>query len=195
MNINEIKKIAVIFLLCAAGSVLIQLAAPMILAALVSAASFAIPFLIYHMVVKKGWRIRVVREETGGEKQKGAKKTQNSTEEHEKEKDGPAREEQEEDRTEPAKEGRGEAVLSWYHERGKKQLDRITASLHGRGVCECWIRRDGVCSFRTDKGYRRAGIFPGYPGADSNLVAKLLRDKGMNAQDQGKYLYLTWAEK
>ena len=38
MDFNKIKKIAVIFLGCTAGSVLIQLAAPMILAAIISAA-------------------------------------------------------------------------------------------------------------------------------------------------------------
>ena len=53
MDINKIKKIAVIFLGCTAGSVLIQLAAPMILVAIISAASFAIPFLLYHLVVEK----------------------------------------------------------------------------------------------------------------------------------------------
>ena len=46
MDIQKIKKIAVIFLGCTAGSVLIQLAAPMILAALISAVSFAVPFLL-----------------------------------------------------------------------------------------------------------------------------------------------------
>ena len=54
MKIDEIKKIVLIFLGCTAGSVLIQLAAPMILAALVSAASFAVPFLLYHLIVDKG---------------------------------------------------------------------------------------------------------------------------------------------
>lgn len=194
MNIDQIKKIAVIFLGCAAGSVLIQLAAPMILAALVSAASFAIPFLIYHMVVKKGWRIRVVREETGGDEQETAQGTQNCEAEYEKETNETVKTEPGEYKEQPVKKDRMEAVLSWYSERGKKQLERMILSLYGKGVCECWIRKDGVCSFKTNKGYRRAGIFPSYPGDDSDLVAKLLRDEGLDVQEQGRYLYLVWTE-
>lgn len=192
MKINEIKKIAVIFLACTAGSVLIQLAAPMILAALVSAASFAIPFLIYHMVVEKGWRIRLetVNGKVGREESDAEAVEQEAEGEEEPELVFLKTEEMD-SRVSSSQE---EAAAFWYTSKGKMQLDRMIASLHSRGIYECWIRKDGICNFRSERGYRRAGIFQDYPGASSGTIAKLMRSEGLNAVDKGKYLYVAWAE-
>lgn len=190
-TMDKIKKIAMIFLGCTAGSVLIQLAAPMILAALISAAALAVPFLLYHLMVEKGWRIRLVTEKTGEKEQENDAGEPEDMPEYSEENDRPVQAETKESQTRSVQE---EAVSFWYSERGKKQLDRIVASLYSRGIYECWIRKDGICNFRTDQGYRRAGIFPGYPGANSGLVAKLLRGEGLNATDQGKYLHIVWTE-
>lgn len=192
MKINEIKKIAVIFLGCTAGSVLIQLAAPMILAALISAVSLAVPFLLYHLIVQKGWRIRLVTVH------KDKQEEETADDEYENE----AEAENEPEDGSPAPEERGgsipprqeEAAVFWYNNKGKIQLNRIIASLHSRGIYECWIRKDGICNYRSDKGYRRAGIFRDYPGTSSGTIAKLMRSEGLNAVDQGKYLYIAWAE-
>lgn len=191
MDINKIKKIAVIFLGCTAGSVLVQLAAPMILAALISGASIAIPFIIYHFVVEKGWRIRLVS--VNQEKQSEA------ADEAEYE-DYDGRGDVTEDKNPPTEERNNsipsgqEAAAFWYSNKGKAQLDRIISSLYSRGIYECWIRKDGICNFRSARGYRRVGIFHDYPGACSGTIAKLMRNDGLNAVDQGKYLYIAWAE-
>lgn len=192
MKNNEIKKIAVIFLGCTAGSVLIQLAAPMILAALISAVSLAVPFLLYHLIVKKGWRIRFVtvhkdkqEEETADDEYENEAEAENEPEE---------KTSAPEERSGNLSSGRDEAAVFWYNNKGKIQMDRIIASLHSRGIYECWIRKDGICNYRSDKGYRRAGIFRDYPGTSSGTLAKLMRSEGLNAVDQGKYLYIAWAE-
>ena len=192
MDINKIKKIAVIFLGCTAGSVLIQLAAPMILAAVISATSFAIPFLLYHLVVEKGWRIRLVTAKQDNEKE-------DMTADEYKSEIGNGDEAKDEspapdERADNIPAEREEAVAFWYSSKGKNQLNRIIASLHSRGIYECWIRKDGICNFRSDRGYRRAGIFHDYPGTSAAMIAKLLRNEGLNAVDQGKYLYIAWAE-
>lgn len=121
MDINKIKKIAVIFLGCTAGSVLIQLAAPMILVAIISAASFAIPFLLYHLVVEKGWRIRLVtakqdkqREDTAANEYEGETGSGDEAEDA-----SPAPEE----RTDNISAEREEAVAIWYSSKGKNQLE------------------------------------------------------------------------
>ena len=64
-----------------------------------------------------------------------------------------------EERTDNISAEREEAVAIWYSSKGKNQLNRIIASLHSRGIYECWIRKDGICNFRSDRGYRRAGIY------------------------------------
>ena len=192
MDINKIKKIAVIFLGCTAGSVLLQLAAPMILAALISAVSFAIPFLLYHVIVEKGWRIRLVTVHQNKQSEAAAGDGHGDKNGYEAaEEDGPVSAEARDDSV-PS--GQEEAAAFWYNNKGKIQLNRIISSLYSRGIYECWIRKDGICNFRSDRGYRRAGIFHDYPGACSGMLAKLMRNDGLNAVDQGKYLYIAWAE-
>ena len=51
MDIKQIKTLAAIFLGCALGSIILQFAAPILLAILVSGASLTVPFLIYHLFV------------------------------------------------------------------------------------------------------------------------------------------------
>ena len=128
MDINKIKKIAVIFLGCTAGSGLIQLAAPMILAAGISATSFAIPFLLYHLVVEKGWRIRLVTAKQDNEKEDmTADEYKSEIGNGDEAKDeSPAPEE----RADNIPAEREEAVAFWYSSKGKNQLNRIIASLH-----------------------------------------------------------------
>ena len=70
MNIKQIETLAAIFLGCALGSIILQFAAPILLAILVSGASLTVPFLIYHLFVRKGWRIRLEREKDGSVTQK-----------------------------------------------------------------------------------------------------------------------------
>ena len=164
----------------------------MILAAVISATSFAIPFLLYHLVVEKGWRIRLVTAKQDNEKEDMTvdeyKSEIGNGDEAEDESPAP------EERTDNIPAEREEAVAFWYSSKGKNQLNRIIASLHSRGIYECWIRKDGICNFRSDRGYRRAGIFHDYPGTSAAMIAKLLRNEGLNAVDQGKYLYIAWAE-
>lgn len=195
MKIDEIKKIVLIFLGCTAGSVLIQLAAPMILATLVGAASFAVPFLLYHLIVDEGWRIRFIkadpdRQERDESADQYANMTDNEMPNEEDHGNGPL---VQADRSGSVPPGQ-EAAALWYNNKGKLQLNRIIASLYSRGIYECWIRKDGICNFRSDKGYRRAGIFKDYPGNSSVALAKLMRSEGLNAVDQGNYLYIAWAE-
>ena len=164
----------------------------MILAAVISATSFAIPFLLYHLVVEKGWRIRLVTAKQDNEKEDmTADEYKSEIGNGDEAKDeSPAPEE----RADNIPAEREEAVAFWYSSKGKNQLNRIIASLHSRGIYECWIRKDGICNFRSDRGYRRAGIFHDYPGTSAAMIAKLLRNEGLNAVDQGKYLYIAWAE-
>lgn len=93
-----------------------------------------------------------------------------------------------------SKNGEKDKVLKWYEERGQKRLQNIIASQYAKGIYECWIRQDGICNVRTEKGFRRAGSLPGYPGEAKEMVAELLRKDGLNAVAQKKFLYLSWAE-
>lgn len=177
MKMKQIETLAAIFLGCTLGSVILHFAAPILLAILVSGFSLWVPFLIYHLYVTKGWRIRMEREK-GNDPLKGKEKTseQNSAKV------------QDENNLEPEE----EAAIFWYNETGRVRLNEIILRLSSRGITECWIRNDGICNYRTVKGYRRIGIIYGYPGKSPALVARLLREDGLIVMEQKHYLRISW---
>ena len=87
-----------------------------------------------------------------------------------------------------------EAAMLWYNESGRSRLDEIVQKLNSRGVTKCWIRSDGICSYRTAKGFRRIGIFYGYPGRLSAIIAGLMREDGLTVMEQKRYLRLSWGQ-
>lgn len=194
MNIKQIEILAAIFLGCALGSIILQFAAPILLAILVSGASLTVPFLIYHLFVRKGWRIRLEREKDGSvtQKEEEIESTWGKPEETDRQKASEQNHvnEQEENDSESEE----AAAMLWYNETGRSRLDEIVQKLNSRGVTRCWIRSDGICSYRTAKGFRRIGIFYGYPGKLSALVAGLMREDGLTVMEQKRYLRLSWGQ-
>lgn len=84
-------------------------------------------------------------------------------------------------------------VIFWYGDIGKKRLNQIISNLSGRGIYECWLRKDGICNIRTAKGYRRVGCLPEYPGEEAEHICRLLAGDGIpHASVKGKYIYLSW---
>ena len=195
MNIKQIKTLAAIFLGCALGSIILQFAEPILLAILVSGASLTVPFLIYHLFVTKGWRVRLERDKDGSVTQK-EEETENMRAEPE-ETDRPKAPEQNsmnvQEENETAAE-EDEAAALWYNETGRNRLNEMILKLNSRGISECWIRSDGICNYRTVKGYRRIGIFYGYPGSSPAAVARLLREDGLAVTEQKRYLHLSWRQ-
>lgn len=187
MNIKQIEILAAIFLGCALGSIILQFAAPILLAILVSGASLTVPFLIYHLFVRKGWRNRLEREKDGSvtQKEEEIESTWDKPEEANRSKAS----EQKND-----SESEEEAAMLWYNETGRSRLDEIVKKLNSRGVTRCWIRSDGICSYRTAKGFRRIGIFYGYPGKLSAFIAGLMREDGLTVMEQKRYLRLSWGQ-
>lgn len=187
MNIKQIKTLTAIFLGCALGSIILQFAAPILLAILVSGASLTVPFLIYHLFVRKGWRNRLEREKDGSvtQKEEEIESTWDKPEEANRSKAS----EQKND-----SESEEEAAMLWYNETGRSRLDEIVKKLNSRGVTRCWIRSDGICSYRTAKGFRRIGIFYGYPGKLSAFIAGLMREDGLTVMEQKRYLRLSWGQ-
>ena len=194
MNIKQIETLAAIFGGCVLGSILLQFAAPILLAILVSGVSLTVPFLIYHLFVRKGWRIRLEREKNGSDAQK-EEETENAWAEPE-ETGGPKAPEQNRvnKQEENDSESEEETAMLWYNETGRSRLDEIVQKLNSRGVTRCWIRSDGICSYRTAKGFRRIGIFYGYPGKLSALIARLMREDGLTVMEQKRYLRLSWGQ-
>ena len=192
MNIKQIETLAAIFLGCALGSIILQFAAPILLAILVSGASLTVPFLIYHLFVRKGWKIRLEREKDGSITQR-EEETENTWDKPKETDRQKAQEQNHVNRQEENdSESEEEEAMLWYNETGRSRLNEIITKLNSRGISTCWIRSDGICSYRTAKGFRRIGIFYGYPGKSSSFIAGLLREDGLNVTEQKQYLRLSW---
>lgn len=195
MKMKKMETLAAVFLGCVLGSIILQFAAPILLAILVSGASLAVPFLIYHLFVTKGWRIHLERgkdervpkgDEWTEETRADWDALKMSAEKKGTEQNGANKQEAKDMNSEE------ESTLLWYNETGRKRLNEIISKLNSRGITTCWIRSDGICSYRTAKGFRRIGIFYGYPGKSSSFIAGLLREDGMNVTEQKQYLRLSW---
>lgn len=172
MDTKKIQKIIMIFLGCTAGTVILQLAAPLILGIFVNVASIAIPIAAYYLIIVKKWRIRIVKtsEEKGQENA-----------EHEAVGEPQAYEsEMQEEMQNPA--------YTWYTECGRERLEAIASDIFSRGKKEFWIRTDGVCNIRTQKGYRRVGNLPGYPGTEADTITGYLKQDGYDAVNDGRYI-------
>ena len=195
MNIKQIETLAAIFLGCALGSIILQFAAPILLAILVSGASLTVPFLIYHLFVRKGWKIRLEREKDSSviQKEVGTENTWGKPEETDRQKVSEQNHVNERDENDSESEEE-EAAMLWYNESGRSRLDEIVQKLNSRGVTKCWIRSDGICSYRTAKGFLRIGIFYGYPGRLSAIIAGLMREDGLTVMEQKRYLRLSWGQ-
>ena len=61
MNEKKVQKFIMVILMCTAGAVMLQLAAPMILGLIVNAVSIGIPFAVYYLLIRKKWRIRIIK--------------------------------------------------------------------------------------------------------------------------------------
>ncbi len=205
MNIDQVKKVAIIFLACTAGAVVLQVAFPILLGALVSGLPFVGIFLIYDLLIRKKLQIRFEWGSDAGETlQTGSKEPESFQPETDSEKSEPKKEpasakqegqdQSANEANESFTEEKRRQVYQWYQERGQERLRSIIETQYAKGLYECWIRKDGICNVRTEKGYRRAGILPGYPGECVDLVAEVMRQDGLNAVIQKRYLYLSWAE-
>lgn len=170
MDLQRIKKAAGIVLLCVFGMMVMQFAAPIILGILVQSLSFAVPIAVYHFFVKKKWRIQLVREQEEPEKEEEAESVPSNHETEESQK----------------------MAYNWYMETGRQRINAMISELSSRGITECWLRSDGICNIRTDKGFRRAGTLPGYPAKEAEVIAALLVKDGRNAQIHKRYLYVSW---
>ena len=174
MDGKKVQKVMLIFLGCTAGTVILQLAAPLILGIFVNVASFTIPFAVYYLYAVKKWRIKMV-------KPSEEKEQPGSENEAAKEDLGHGSEQQEETPNQ---------AYHWYAEGGRERIEAIASSILTRGIKEFWIRTDGICNIRTPKGYRRIGSLPGYPGREADAVTEYLKQDGFNAVNDGRYIYV-----
>lgn len=175
MDGKKIQKVLMIFLACTAGTVMLQLVAPMLLGIFVNVASFSIPFAVYYLFAVKKWKIKIVKP-AEEQDQAGEKAAENG--------------EQPDDGREVQEEACSLAY-EWYTAGGRERVEAVASKIFASGKKEFWIRTDGICNIRTQKGYRRFGNLPGYPGAEADTITEYLKQDGFRAFRDGRYIYVS----
>lgn len=180
MNLKKLKESVFLIIICAAGMIILSLMMPLMLAIVLNGMIFAVPFFVYEYCFKnrifekgreKGAVYRDRNHDASGKKHR--QNIQSAEKDH-------------------RLSEKLQSVQGWYSGQGKRKLQTITEELNKKGICECWIRKDGICNIRTPKGYRRAGILPGFPNEAFDEVWRVLRSDGWRAERQRQYIYLEW---
>lgn len=172
MDGKNVQKALLAFLVYTAGTVMLQLVAPLLLGIFVNVASFSIPFAIYYLFIAKKWKIKIIRQEEAEQADTEEKGKQPcNTREKQKEGDSPA--------------------YDWYMAGGRERIERIASNIFASGKKEFWIRTDGICNIRTQRGYRRFGNLPGYPGTEAGAIAAYLIQDGFRAANDGRYIHVS----
>ena len=200
MNLTEMKKTAAILLGCVFGMMVIQLAAPFLLGIAVQGAALIVRLAVYHFFIRKGWRLRLDRgeghesseSEGEGSNEKNEKKRSNEENAGKETDMCPESSEHDDGKAESVLPEAEEQTIRWYEEQGRARIFAIIHRLSGKGICDCWIRKDGICSTQKDGTYRRSGALPGFGNISAKMLIRLLQKDQISAERRGKYLYLVW---
>lgn len=199
MNLTEMKKAAAVLLVCVFGMIIIQLAAPFILGIVVQGAALIVPLAAYHFFIRKGWRLRLDRGQDSKNFEAEGSRNEEYDEKHSNEENAGKETDIHSESSEHA-DGKTETALSeteqqtvrWYEEQGRERIFSIIRRLSGKGICDCWIRKDGICSAQKDGNYRRSGAIPGFGDISAKMLIRLLQKDQIPAESRGRYLYLSW---
>ena len=201
MDQKNIRKIIQLVCVGIGCSILLPFLLPFALGIAVNVISLGIPFFVILCALKNPWALGVsknVRKYVvimlGGNFPEAFKendtKTPEATETMQAPSDTAAASTVTEETSEDAD---TQTIISWYSRIGKERLNQIVTNLNAKGIYECWLRKDGICNVRTQKGYRRVGCLPEYPGEKAEEICSLLtRDGGLQASVKGRYVYLSW---
>lgn len=194
MNLEQIKKAAVIFILCAAAAVALQLVFPIVLGVVVNGLPLVGAFLLYDFLIRKKWKTCLSWEKEKRNEEVGTNTEMPDPEEKKGDEEGylnNSETEREKCRKETGKSKR-EDVSLWYRETGRERIQNIILELDARGIHEFWIQEGGHYNIRTERGYRRAGCIAKLPKDALDELAKELVKDGMKAAVKGRYLHIGW---
>lgn len=85
-------------------------------------------------------------------------------------------------------------ALVWYELEGKERILRFMRKLETEGIRKFSISPEGICSVRTENGYRRIGVLRSYPCREMNGLIPRLKKDHIHAARRGRYLWLSWGK-
>ena len=84
------------------------------------------------------------------------------------------------------------AAKNWYLREGRERFLHISKKLEAEGISSFSVGKDGLCTIRTEKGFRRVAAVRDFP-ADRRIVIKteLEKEGGYSVKISGRYMWVT----
>lgn len=97
----------------------------------------------------------------------------------------------------PEKNPQNEAAAfarSWYQMQGRETILRFRRKLDRESITSFSVGRDGICTVKEGKRYRRIGVLRDFPGREMGTVAMQLKKDGFRASQSKdhRYLWVSW---
>lgn len=84
------------------------------------------------------------------------------------------------------------AAKKWYLGEGREKFFHISKKLEAKGIYSFSIGKDGLCTIRTEKGFRRVAAIRDFPADKRILIKKELeKDGGYSVKISGRYMWIT----
>ena len=181
---------------------------PFFLAILVNTLSLTVPVLLVYLVIRQLKRPEGAEKETFKEVAENRKEKAEVPEEQSLKRAAPVvkapkqeqtvKKKMEKERSPSVSEELNEAekvARNWYIMEGREKFHHISMKLASEGVNSFSIGKDGLCSIRTEKGFRRVAAIRDFPAQKMLVIKKELEKEGIYyVKLSGRYMWVTRRE-
>ena len=94
----------------------------------------------------------------------------------------------------PDEDNKRQTVLTWYQMEGRERILRLKNKLEQEKINAFSISREGVCTVREEKRFRRIGVIKSFPQNEIVRIKQELRKDGIKIKIKGRYVWLSWEE-
>lgn len=185
---------------------------PFFLAIIFNSLTLVIPVLLVYMLIKQPWKEKIFCENNKRNESKEKSDKQSETEmehknvsnrknqetdhlsEKEQKKKQEAVESKKRENTQSAKDAGTQKVLAWYRMEGRERILRMKTKLNQEGITKFSVNKDGICTVREEKRFRRIGVIKSFPQKAIFKIERELQADGICIKSSGKYLWLSWGK-
>ena len=174
---------------------------PFFLAILVNTLSLTVPVLLVYLVIRQ-----LKKRPEGAEKETFKEVAENRKEKAEAPEEqslkravpvvkAPKQEQTVKKKMEKERNEAEKVARNWYIMEGREKFHHISMKLASEGVNSFSIGKDGLCSIRTEKGFRRVAAIRDFPAQKMLVIKKELEKEGIYyVKLSGRYMWVTRRE-
>lgn len=186
---------------------------PFFLAIIFNSLTLAVPVLLVYLLVKQPWKENKNADESNEcneqrkepqdeyadwQKHKPASREADSETDHLSEREQEKRQEpvkpEKRKNVNTEKNAQSQRVRLWYQMEGRERILRLKRKLSQEGIKEFSVSKEGICTVREEKRFRRIGVIKSFPQQEIFKIERELLADGIRMRMAGKYLWLSWGK-